>query len=118
MATQQTTQQPKKLSGWVIFLGIVVIIILATIPLIIVQDSEFGGSDNLGAKTVETIAPEYDTAWITNWWTPGRETESALFALQAAIGGILIGYGFGYLRGRKKTEEKFTQQQSGEETKK
>ena len=115
MATQQTTQQPKKLSNWVIYLGIVAIIILATIPLLLVKDSQFTGSDNLGAQTIETIAPEYDSSWTSNWWTPpGGETESALFALQAAVGGILIGYVFGYLRGRKKTEEKFTQQQSGE----
>ncbi len=96
------TQQPKKLNPWVIGFGILVIILLVGFPLLTIQDSEFGGADGLAAETVETLAPDYDFEWITNWWEPpGGETESALFALQAAIGGLLIGYGFGFLHGRK-----------------
>jgi cobalt/nickel transport protein len=87
---------------WIIS-GIVVILILVAVPLVIIQDSEFGGSDGAGSEVVEQIAPDYDSQWATNWWEPpGGETESALFAIQAAVGGILIGYGFGFLRGRKK----------------
>ena len=75
--------------------------LLATIPLFVVQDSEFGGSDGAGSEAVERIAPEYDTGWVTNFWEPpGGETESMLFALQATAGGILIGYFFGYMRGK------------------
>lgn len=104
MSTQ--TQQPKKLGAGVVILGILAIILLTIIPLIIVQDSEFGGSDGLGAETVETLAPDYDSEWATNWWKPpGGETESMLFALQATAGGILIGYFFGYVHGRKKGRE-------------
>ena len=104
MTTQ--AQQPKKLNPWVIIVGILIIVLLMALPLFIVQDSEFGGADGLGAETVETLAPDYDFEWATNWWEPpGGETESALFALQAAVGGILIGYGFGFLHGRKKGRE-------------
>jgi len=92
----------KPYSLWVIALGSLAIILLAAIPVALITDSEFGGSDGLGAETVEVLAPDYNAGWTTNWWTPpGSETESALFAIQAALGGILIGYFFGYLRGRK-----------------
>lgn len=101
MATN-ATNKPKRFSWGIYLLGIVVIILLATVPLLLVQGSEFGGADGLGAETITQIAPDYNFEWATNWWTPpGGETESALFALQAAFGGILIGYFFGYLRGKK-----------------
>ena len=35
---------------------------------------------------------------------PSGEIESLLFALQAAIGAIIIGYAFGYWRGQSKEE--------------
>ena len=101
MVTQ--THQPKKVNTWAIVIGILVIILLVAWPLLTIRDSEFGGADGLGAKTVQTLAPDYNSAWITNWWEPpSGEIESALFALQAAIGGLLIGYGFGFLHGRAK----------------
>lgn len=96
-------QQSKGLStGWVI-VGIIAIIVLSAIPLALIEGSEFGGADGAGAELVEELAPNYDTGWISNIWEPpGGETESLLFALQAVAGGILIGYLFGYLRGRRK----------------
>jgi cobalt/nickel transport protein len=87
-------------------LGIAAIILLMAAPLVIIKDSEFGGSDGAGSETIAVIAPEYNSEWATNWWKPpGGETESALFALQATAGGILIGYFFGYLHGRKKARQ-------------
>jgi cobalt/nickel transport protein len=104
--TTQAPQSPKKYSTWIIIAGILAIILLMAIPLIIVQDSQFGGSDGAGSEAVAAIAPEYNPEWVTNWWTPpGSETESMLFALQATAGGVLIGYFFGYIRGRKKRRE-------------
>ncbi|GIK36724.1 MAG: hypothetical protein BroJett011_05570 [Chloroflexota bacterium] len=99
----QTQHPPKKYSAWGIILGIAAIILLMAIPLLIIKDSEFGGSDGAGSEAVAAIAPNYNSEWTTNWWRPpGGETESALFALQATAGGILIGYFFGYLHGRKR----------------
>jgi cobalt/nickel transport protein len=101
MATQQTTS--KRYGASIIIVGIIAIIVLIAIPLVIIQDSKFGGSDGAGSEAVAAIAPEYNAEWTTNWWAPpGSETESMLFALQATAGGILIGYFFGYLNGRKK----------------
>lgn len=104
--TSQPETQPKRYSTWVIILGILVIILLMAFPLVMMTDSEFGGSDGAGSEAIKAISPEYNSEWTTNWWEPpGGETESALFAIQAAVGGILIGYVFGYLRGRKKGRE-------------
>lgn len=100
-----TTPSPK-LSPVLVIVGIIAIIFLTAIPLVIITDSEFSGSDSLGAETITHLAPDYDSAWTTNWWVPpGGETESGLFALQAAFGGVLIGYCFGYLKGRKATNQ-------------
>lgn len=101
MATA-VSSQPKKLSATVIVLSILVIIGLAAVPIVLVRDSEFGGSDGAGSEAIAEIAPEYDASWISNIWAPpGGETESMLFALQAIAGGILIGYFFGYKRGQR-----------------
>jgi cobalt/nickel transport protein len=99
-----TTQaQPKKFSTGVVIAAIIAMVLLAAIPLAIVKDTEFGGSDGAGSELVEELAPDYDTGWISNIWEPpGGETESMLFALQAVAGGILIGYLFGYKRAEQK----------------
>ncbi len=101
MATD-TANKPKRFSWSIYLLGIVIIISLIAMPLLLLPGSQFTGSDTLGANTIAQIAPDYNFEWASNWWSPpGTETESALFALQAAAGGILIGYFFGYLRGKK-----------------
>lgn len=105
MATAANSQ-PTRLSTTVIVLSILAMIVLMTIPLLLVQDSEFGGSDDAGSEAVGEIAPDYDSSWITNVWEPpGGETESMLFALQAIAGGILIGYFFGYKRGQRSARQ-------------
>jgi cobalt/nickel transport protein len=85
--TAQAPHQSKKYSIWMTILGIALIVLLTAIPLFIIKDSEFGGSDGAGSEAIAAIAPEYNSNWITNWWEPpGGETESALFALQATVG--------------------------------
>jgi cobalt/nickel transport protein len=36
---------------------------------------------------------------VWQWVPPGAEIESGLFALQAAVGGICVGWVFGYWKG-------------------
>jgi cobalt/nickel transport protein len=89
-----------------LIVAIVAMVLLAAIPLAIVKDTEFGGSDGAGSELVEELAPDYDTGWISNIWEPpGGETESMLFALQAVAGGILIGYLFGYKRAERQLKK-------------
>lgn len=100
------TESTKVLPWWGVLLGIVLVIALAVIPLAIVRDSEFGGADGAGSDAIAAIAPDYDASWIQPWWEPpGGETESLLFALQAAVGGALIGYVLGFYCGRKRPIE-------------
>lgn len=79
-----------------------VVILLAIIPLFLINDSEFGGADGQAEEAVAEIAPDYEPWFNSLWEPPGGETESLLFALQAAIGAGIIGYIFGFYRARNK----------------
>jgi cobalt/nickel transport protein len=65
-------------------------------------EAGFTGSDTLGSshissltgRDVESFAP-----LIPQWRPPGAEVEAALFALQAACGGLVAGYIFGRWKG-------------------
>jgi len=61
----------------------------------------WGGADAVAGEKVELIDPTYEP-WFESLWTPpSSEIETLLFSLQAAIGGIVIGY----LIGRTSTRE-------------
>jgi cobalt/nickel transport protein len=65
--------------------------------------AEFAGSDNVGSgliaelsgTTVENFQP-----LIPQWEPPSGEIEACLFALQAAVGGVLVGMVFGFWYGQ------------------
>jgi cobalt transport protein len=83
--------------------GFAIIAIMCVGTLLLVN-GEFGGSDDAGGEVVE----EYDyEPWTEDWMAdlgfelPG-ETESFLFAVQAAIGAIIIGYFIGMNAASKK----------------
>ncbi|MBE6493024.1 MAG: energy-coupling factor ABC transporter substrate-binding protein [Methanosphaera stadtmanae] len=86
----------------IILLIIVAILIIA--PLVIFNghgenDGYFGGSDDQGGEAIEKSNPNYKVWAAPAWEPPSGEIESLLFALQAAIGAIIIGYVFGYWHG-------------------
>jgi cobalt/nickel transport protein len=67
--------------------------------------AEFAGSDNVGSGLIAKLSGnpiENFRPLIPQWVPPSGEIESALFALQAAFGGILVGGVFGYWMGQKK----------------
>ena len=69
------------------------------------NSATFSGSDNDGSKLIAQLTgtPEENfRPLIPQWQPPSGEIESSLFALQAAIGGILVGGVFGYWMGQKK----------------
>ncbi|MBM4412191.1 MAG: energy-coupling factor ABC transporter substrate-binding protein [Chloroflexi bacterium] len=80
---------------------IVIVVVLAVIPLIMVRDSEFGGADGQAEGEIAMLAPNYEPWFSPLIELPGGETESLLFALQAAIGAGVIGYFLGFKRGTK-----------------
>jgi cobalt/nickel transport protein len=96
MQNQQTTQT---LGGGMIWLLLGIVILLTVVPLFLHPDSEFGGADGQAEEVITTINPD-----VAPWFEPlieppGGETESLLFALQAAIGAGVIGYFLGLKRG-------------------
>jgi cobalt/nickel transport protein len=67
--------------------------------------AEFAGSDNVGSGLVAELSGiplENFQPLIPQWEPPSGEIEACLFALQAAVGGILVGGVFGYWIGQKK----------------
>ncbi|MDD1658712.1 MAG: energy-coupling factor ABC transporter substrate-binding protein [Methanomicrobiales archaeon] len=84
-------------------LALIAIIALCAL-LLRIGGAGFPGSDNTGSAQISRLTgiPEegfHPLVW--QWIPPGPEVESGLFALQAAIGGICVGWVFGYWKGLK-----------------
>ncbi len=89
-----------------IWLLLVVVLLLVGAALWLNPGSEFGGADGLAEQAISEVAPTYKP-WFENiWQPPGGETESLLFALQAALGSGFLGYYFGLKRGEKQAAAK------------
>lgn len=78
---------------------VVVLVALVALPLLL-GSGDFGGTDDAASHLVESSQPGY-TPWFDNLFHPSGEVESGLFAMQAAIGGAVLGYVIGWYRGRK-----------------
>ncbi len=84
-----------------------IVIILMAAPMFMYSglgedEGYFGGADGAGADAITETGYE---PWFESFWEPpSGEIESLLFALQAAIGAIIIGYFFGYWKGQHKEE--------------
>lgn len=64
----------------------------------------FVGTDTAATTQIERDNPDYEP-WFSSIYSPtSGEVESGLFALQAALGGIALGYCIGALRGRRRQE--------------
>ena len=78
---------------------------ITVIPLLMIQNSEFGGADGAAEEAVTEIDPDYE-AWASPVMEPpGGETESLLFCLQAGLGAGVFGFVLGRLSERKKHEK-------------
>ncbi|TYP79532.1 energy-coupling factor ABC transporter substrate-binding protein [Paenibacillus methanolicus] len=77
---------------------VVAVILLAVLPLALVN-GEFGGADGQAEEIIATVDPAYEP-WFSSLLSPPGETESMLFALQAALGAGFIGYVIGLFRGK------------------
>ncbi|HIP16798.1 MAG TPA: energy-coupling factor ABC transporter substrate-binding protein [Methanothermococcus okinawensis] len=87
----------------IMILGVILLIIA---PLIMYagkgeKQGYFEGSDDIGGEAIEKMNPNYKPWFKPIWEPPSGEIESFLFALQAAIGAIIIGYFIGYYSGKK-----------------
>ena len=95
------TTHSTSLNSWVVLALIVLFALLTILPFFWIEHSEFPGADALAEEAILEIAPDTEPWFRPLWQPPGSETESLLFALQAAIGAGFIGYFFGWQRGRK-----------------
>ncbi len=71
------------------------------------KNAGFEGTDKAGSARIANmtgIPEEKFLPLVGQWIPPLREIESALFAIQAAVGGIIVGWVFGYWTGQKKKE--------------
>ncbi len=74
--------------------AIIAILVIAVLAYGASQDWEFGGADDGAEGVVEEVDPGFEPWWsgiFGDYELPG-ETEGMLFALQAAIGAIIIGF--------------------------
>lgn len=68
-------------------------------------NADFGGTDTAASSQIAEISGKSPGDYgplVGQWTPPGSEVESVLFAIQAAVGGILVGWVFGYWAGQKR----------------
>ena len=88
----------------------VVCALIFIIPLVMYNglgenEGYFGGADDAAGEAINQSQGGKYEPWASSVWEPpSGEIESLLFALQAAIGAIIVGYFLGYWRGQKKED--------------
>ena len=103
-----------------VILLLIAAVLIAVVPLFVLKEAEFGGSDDAGSQKIEEIAGDYEP-----WFTPVFETalngeipgeiESLLFCVQTAIGVGIIAFLMGRMVERKKwSREEETGQKAGQ----
>jgi cobalt/nickel transport protein len=80
-------------------LGVIVIFIAAFAYVSSTQTHEWGGADGQAEDVISQLTGGTYQPWFNSIYTPpSGEIENLLFALQASIGSIIIGYFLGYYR--------------------
>ncbi|RKN22335.1 energy-coupling factor ABC transporter substrate-binding protein [Micromonospora musae] len=81
------------------------VVLLAVAPVALGLGSgeePFAGADALAEQAIVDDHPDYEPWFSPIYEPPSGEVESALFALQAALGAGFLGYYFGVARTRRR----------------
>jgi cobalt/nickel transport protein len=80
-------------------LGVIVLFIAAFAYVSSSQNHEWSGADGQAEDVISDLTGGTFIPWFSSiYQPPSGEIESLLFALQAAIGSLIIGYFLGYYR--------------------
>lgn len=88
-----------------------ILLILALLAVVIIslnigaKNGDLEGADGLAEEEIIEINKDYDPWFEPLWEPPSGEVESGIFALQAAIGGIILGYFIGVKKNAKNINE-------------
>nr|WP_051034273.1 energy-coupling factor ABC transporter substrate-binding protein [Streptomyces sp. SS] len=84
---------------------LLVVVALAVLPLVLGlgdhKEEPFTGADAEAETAITELQPDYEPWFSPLYEPPSGEIESALFALQAALGAGVLAYYFGLRRGRR-----------------
>jgi cobalt/nickel transport protein len=84
-------------------LGVIVLFIAAFAYVSSTQNHEWSGADSQAEEVISILTGGTYVPWFQSIYAPpSSEIESLLFALQAAIGSLIIGYFLGYYRAMAK----------------
>jgi cobalt/nickel transport protein len=96
-------------------LGVIVLFIAAFAYVSSTQNHEWSGADSQAEDVISILTGGTYIPWFQSiYQPPSGEIESLLFALQAAIGSLIIGYFLGYYRAMSKIKaDKSAPEQEG-----
>ena len=96
----------------IITAGVILLFIAAFAYISSSQNHEWSGADGQAENVISELSGGTYKPWFESIYTPpSREIESLLFALQAAIGSLIIGYFLGYYRALAKMKTAETTQE-------
>ncbi|MEI6102897.1 MAG: energy-coupling factor ABC transporter substrate-binding protein [Methanothrix sp.] len=96
-------------------LSVIVLFIAAFAYVSSTQNHEWSGADSQAEDVISILTGGTYIPWFQSiYQPPSGEIESLLFALQAAIGSLIIGYFLGYYRAMSKIKaDKSAPEQEG-----